>query len=133
MMAALGWCCVSQQAVYMTPQLFDELGGFDTAFRISGDYDFYCKALDTAPWSRVPVTLACFRRHGTNLSMSGSERQIHEYGLVMERHAPSSPVRRVLEGQALRVYLNARNPTWAVRKRLAPLRRPSSTTESSTQ
>jgi glycosyltransferase involved in cell wall biosynthesis len=124
MMAALGWCCISQQACYVTKPFFDELGGFDTDFKISGDFDFYLLALDKSPWSRVPQTLACFRRHGTNLSMSGSQQQQHEYRLIIERHAPASRWRRSLERQTLRVYLNARNPVWAFRKKVGAGRLP---------
>jgi hypothetical protein len=126
MLAALGWCCISQQACYTTRELFDQIGGFDTSFKIAGDYDFYCAALDRAPWSRVPQTLACFRRHGTNLSMSGSELHRREDRMIKERHSPQSSFLRLVEGQTLRVYLNARNPTWAVRKKLGAWRSPRS-------
>jgi glycosyltransferase involved in cell wall biosynthesis len=133
MMAALGWCCISQQAAYVTRDLFDELDGFDTEFKIAGDYDFYCTALEKARWSRVPRTLACFRRHGTNLSMSGAQQQTREYEMIMERHAPTSRLRQVVEGQVLRFYLNARNPTWAFRKKVGAgrLSRPSAPADSS--
>jgi glycosyltransferase involved in cell wall biosynthesis len=133
MMAALGWCCVGQQATYVTRQLFDDLGGFDTTFKVAGDYDFYCKALAGAPWSRVAQTLACFRRHGANLSMGSGFGEFNEYDVILERHARSSHVARAVERQTLRGYLNLRNPTWAIRKKLGASRsaRPSAPAGSS--
>ena len=122
MMAALGWCCTAQQATYTTRQLFDELGCFDTTFKVCGDYDFYCKALADTPWSRVTQTIACFRRHGANLSMGSGEGEFDEYGLILERHARASHLARAVERQTLRGYLNARNPTWAIRKKVGARR-----------
>lgn len=122
MMASLGWCCINHMATYVTREFYDELGGFDPAFRYAGDYDLLCKALNQAPWSRVPETVACFRRHGANLSMSNSQRQDDEVRLVEQRYASASRHVRALEKQTLRVYLNARNPTWAIRKQIENLR-----------
>jgi glycosyltransferase involved in cell wall biosynthesis len=118
MMAALGWCCTGQQATYTTRQLFDDLGGFDTTFKVAGDYDFYCKALADVPWSRVTQPLACFRRHGANLSMGSGFGEFDEYTVILDRYARSSHWARAIERQTLRAYLNVRNPTWAIRKRL---------------
>ena len=123
MMAALGWCYMGHMATFVTRELFDDIGGFDTAFKIAGDYDFLCKALARAPWSRVPETIACFRRTGANLSMS-SPRQSDEYRMVAERHASRSPVVRAFERQSLRLYANARNPRWAIRKQVDAFRSP---------
>ena len=133
MMAALGWCCVGQQATYVTRGLFDDLGGFDTTFKIAGDYDFYCKTLTAAPWSRVTQTIACFRRHGANLSMGHGAGGFDEYTVILDRHARGSKAARAVERQALRGYLNVRNPTWAIRKKLgAPARtRPTTPADSS--
>jgi glycosyltransferase involved in cell wall biosynthesis len=135
MMAALGWCCTGQQATYVTRQLFDDLGGFDISFKVYGDYDFYCKALAEAPWSRVTQTLACFRRHGANLSMGTVPRIYDEYHEILDRYGRTSQVARAVERQTLRGYLNVRNPTWAIRKKLGVSRsaRPSTPAGSSAQ
>ncbi len=122
MMASLGWCCINHMATYVTREFYDRLGGFDRSYRYAGDYDFFCKALDTAPWSAVPRTVACFRRHGGNLTMSLSPRQIEEGRQVEERYASPSARVRMVERQMLRFYLNGRNPTWALRKQLDNLR-----------
>lgn len=122
MMAALGWCCINHMATYVTRQFYEDLGGFDTSFRFAGDYDFFCRALGRAPRSRMPQTIACFRRHGANLTMSNTSRQLDEDRLVAERYASPSRLVRALDRQTLRLYLNARNPTWAIRKQVGALR-----------
>lgn len=113
--ASLGWCCIHQHSVYCTPAFVDAVGWFDPSFRIAGDYDFFARALQTAPYARVGRALACYRRHGHNLSMRSDgfdQEGVH----VRQRHGPDSPARRQAYRQALRVWLNLRNPRWALRK-----------------
>ncbi len=118
MLAGLQWCYIHQMATYVTRDLFDEIGGFDTTFKISGDYDFFCKALAAAPWSRMTEQIACFRRHGANMSMSSAARSGDEYRIIRDRHAAKSRLVREFDHQLVRLQVNARNPSWAIRKQV---------------
>jgi glycosyltransferase involved in cell wall biosynthesis len=116
MFAALGWCCINHMATYVTRDFYDELGGFDATYRYAGDYDFFAKALQRAPYSRVSATLVQFRRHGANMSQSSDPRVAEEVNLVADSFASRSPVRREVDREILRVWLNARNPRWCAQK-----------------
>jgi glycosyltransferase involved in cell wall biosynthesis len=116
MLADLGWCYIHQMATYVTRDLYEDLGRFDISLTVSSDYDFFCKALGHAPWSRVHEPLACFRRHGSNMSMT-SPRAVDDYRVIAQRHASPSSVVRNLDKLALKLWANGRNPGWAIGKK----------------
>lgn len=119
MYASLGWSCVNHQATYMTRAFFDHLEGFDTDFRVAGDYEFFARALLQQRFDPSPGVLADFRMHGGNASAPGGGH-VPENRRIAEAYGPASPVRRRIYRTALRVWINARNPDWFVHKRLRP-------------
>jgi glycosyltransferase involved in cell wall biosynthesis len=121
MLADLGWCYIHQMATYVSRDLYDELGRFEISLTVASDYDFFCKALEHAPWSRVNRELACFRRHGSNMSMT-SPRAADDYRVIADRHAASSVLVRNLDKWALKLWANGRNPGWAIGKKVTAYR-----------
>jgi glycosyltransferase involved in cell wall biosynthesis len=115
--ASLGWSCIHHQATFVDRALYDELGGYDPSYRISGDYAWLARALAQEPFERVPRTVAAFRRDGTNLSMSPSAHE--EVERVAREHGPADPRERRARELALRVWVNARSPRWALEKQRA--------------
>lgn len=115
--ASLGWSCIPHQATFISRGLYDVLGGYDTSFRIAGDYELLARAIGIAPFHRATGTLAAFRRDGTNLSMAPEADA--ENARVADRYGPASLRERRLRGTALRVWLNGRNPSWAWEKQRA--------------
>ena len=116
MHASLGWNCIHHMATYVSRDLFTELGGFDVAYKDSGDYEFFSRALARYPYLRIERTLACFRRTGNNNSMINRERANKESHAVMETFAPRSALQRSLSRHFMKVWLNGTNPAWAARK-----------------
>lgn len=122
-LASLGWSCLGHAATYMTRSFYRELGGFETRFRISGDYLLLCEAAARRPYDRVPAVIARFRRHGESLSIRADGHAARENREVASRYGPASPRVRAAFRTGLKLYLNAANPTWALRKRAAVGRR----------
>jgi glycosyltransferase involved in cell wall biosynthesis len=120
--AALGWSCIHHQSTFMRRTFLQDLGGFRPAYRVAGDYELLARALETSAFDRVNRPLACFRRHGNNLSMSSGV--VAENRLVLDAFGPSSRVGQLLMGQSLRLWLNARHPAWALRKHVPRQQRP---------
>lgn len=91
------YSAVPQQGAFFRRQVFDELGGFDTRYRYSADYDFWVRALAHGfRFQKYSArTLAAFRLLPTQLS----QKQKSEM-------AP--------EGRAIRQRLNAGKPNWRV-------------------
>jgi glycosyltransferase involved in cell wall biosynthesis len=118
-MATLGWCPINHQSTYMEHSLFEELGGLDPSFEVSGDYDLHLRAMAVGPFARVPQALSMFRRHASNLSVV-SPRAAAETRRVLERHGPATEAGRTACRLATKVFVNGRNPVWAFRK-LRPL------------
>ena len=118
--ASLGWNCIMHMATYVSRPFFTELGGFNIDYRVSGDYDFFSRALKASPYTRVASPIACFRRTGVNFSAVSLERARVEYDTLATREAPSSPLQRRVSKLALQVWLNGRNPGWAFRKWALP-------------
>jgi glycosyltransferase involved in cell wall biosynthesis len=112
--ASLGWNCIHHQATFMTREFLAELGGYDTSYRIAGDYDFLARALQRSRYVRSTQRLAYFRRRGANLSMSGATAE--ENRRVAELYGPPPSVVPYYR-QVLRVWLNARHPAWWWHKR----------------
>ena len=117
--ASLGWCCLSHQATYMTRELFERLGGFDTSYQIMAEYKMFAEALDIEPYDRIPERLVIGTLHGDNVSAATrSEQNLTEQRRILDAYGPSSRLRRILYRQALRLWLNGSSPTWFLGKRL---------------
>ena len=76
-------------ATYVNSEMFHELGGFRKEMKYSGDYDFFLRALAIEPFARIGRTLACFRRHGDNQSMSITPKHRAEIDEVERQFGPS--------------------------------------------
>jgi hypothetical protein len=103
----------------MTRDFFERLGGYDTSFKIMGDYKIFAEALDLQRYDRIARVLTIVRLHpeavsaATSSSLHSSERE-----RIVTTYGPRSRVLRQLYRQALRVWLNASNPRWFLSKRL---------------
>jgi hypothetical protein len=117
--ASLGWNCLPVPATYMTRDFFERLGGYDASFKIMGDYNLFALALDVQPYDRVARVLSIIRLHGANLSAATASSVFRsERERIAGAHGPHSRVVRQVYRQALRVWLNGRDPAWFVGKRL---------------
>ena len=117
--ASLGWNCLPFAATYMTRDFFERLGGYDASFKIMADYKIFAEALDLQLYDRLTRVLAIMCLHGENVSAAtGSSRFSRERERVADAYGPRSRVLRQIYRQALRVWLNGRNPRWFVGKRL---------------
>lgn len=125
MYASLGWSCVPAQTTWFTPGFFEKLGGFPEDFEHIGDYYCFARAITLSPFDRVTATLATFRRHGQNMSMTAGDARLGELARIEAEFAPASAARRQFYRWLLKVRINAGNPAWMLHKRLGFLpRRP---------
>jgi len=104
--------------------MFHELGGFRKEMKYSGDYDFFLRALAIEPFARIGRTLACFRRHGDNQSMSITPKHRAEIAEVERQFGPSREWKKQYYRYLLKFWLNATNPSWFACKRIDALRTP---------
>ena len=119
MFASLGWCCLAFEATYMTRDFFERLGGYDASYKIMADYKMFAEALDAQRFDRLAQRLAIGRLHGENVSAAtGSRLHISERARIADAYGPRSRLLRQIYRQALRVWLNGRNPGWFLGKRL---------------
>jgi glycosyltransferase involved in cell wall biosynthesis len=123
MLASLGWSCVPHTSTYVRKDLLEELDGFNTEFHYAGDYEFFVRALEQEPFSRVRQVLSCFRRHGANTSMQMDEIHQAELQAVAERWAPEPEWQRSAYRYLLKAWLNGTNPSWFAMKRIDRARR----------
>lgn len=125
MYASLGWSCVPAQTVWFTPEFFEAMGGFPEDFEHIGDYYTFAKAITKSPFDRTTATLATFRRHGANMSMTAGDARLGELARIQEEFAPSSAARRAFNRYLLKMWTNAANPAWMLHKyvRVLPHRR----------
>ncbi|HSJ27015.1 MAG TPA: glycosyltransferase [Acidimicrobiia bacterium] len=125
MYASLGWSCVPAQTVWFTPEFFAELGGFSEEFEHIGDYDCFARALTLSPFDRFTQTLATFRRHGKNMSMTAGDARLGELARIQAEFAPSSRTKREAQRLLMKIRVNAGNPAWMLHKKIPFLpRRP---------
>jgi glycosyltransferase involved in cell wall biosynthesis len=122
MAASLGWNCIMHMASYVERDFYRELGGFDKRMKYAGDYDFFLRALARAPFARVGATLAIFRRHGANQSMSITPAHRAEIERVEGEFAPAGAWKRQWNRYVMKSWLNGTNPSWFLCKRLDDLR-----------
>lgn len=116
-LASLGWSCLYHQTTYMRTDFWRKFGGFDTRYRINADFELLLRARREAPFASVNKLIAAFRRHGTNLSMTGPSSD-EENEAISAQYGPRVRWIRRTAGFGARVYINARNPGWSLAKRI---------------
>lgn len=112
-LAALGWSLVHTQCAFLTASLWRDVRPFNTEMTSAADYELLIRALALSPFARVSRPLAAFRRHGENTSKSASA--LAESASLRRRYAPRTG-QRLLLALLMKVYVNARNPRWALHK-----------------
>lgn len=70
--------CLPGPGALFRKEVFDQLDGFDTQFRILFDMDFWWRASLIGPFARVPRSLAAFRQHRNSQSSMGGLRMSNE-------------------------------------------------------
>ena len=70
-LASLGWNWMYHQTTYMRTAFWNELGGFDTKYRVNADFELLLRARQRSSFAAVNELTAAFRRHGSNLSIIG--------------------------------------------------------------
>lgn len=116
MFACLGWSAIHHIATYLRRDFFEELGGFDLEYRVAGDYDLFCRAAALSSCERIERPLAAMRRTGENFSVKRNDMGRRECAAIRARYGPQSLYRQSIYRQIVRVWVNAANPTWSVRK-----------------
>jgi glycosyltransferase involved in cell wall biosynthesis len=116
-LASLGWSCLYHQTTYMRTDFWRKFGGFDTRYRVNADFELLLRARREARFASVNELVAAFRRHGTNLSMTGPSSD-EENEEISARYGPQLHWMRRTAGFGARVYINARNPGWSLAKRI---------------
>lgn len=116
MLVCLGWNPIMHMATYFSRTFFEELGGFDIAYRDAGDYDMFCRALAKEPYGRIARPIACFRRTGLNNSAIHGSRTVAECAKIYAQHGPSSQAERLFWRFLLKAYFNLGNPDWLLSK-----------------
>lgn len=116
MLVCLGWNPIMHMATYFSRSFFEELGGFDIAYKDAGDYEMFCRALTKAPYGRIDQPIACFRRTGVNNSAIHGSRTTAECARILAQHGPSSNAQRLFWRFLLKAYFNLGNPDWLLSK-----------------
>jgi glycosyltransferase involved in cell wall biosynthesis len=70
--------CLPGPGALFKKDIFEQLGGFDTQFRILFDMDFWWRASLIGPFTRIPRPLSAFRQHRSSQSSTGGERMAAE-------------------------------------------------------
>ncbi|CAN7284747.1 glycosyltransferase family 2 protein [Bosea sp. LjRoot9] len=115
-LACLGWNPIMHMATYFSRSFFEELGGFDIAYKDAGDYEMFCRALTKEPYGRIDRPIACFRRTGVNNSAVHGSRTAAECARILAQHGPSSNAERLFWRFLLKTYFNLGNPGWLLSK-----------------
>jgi glycosyltransferase involved in cell wall biosynthesis len=120
-LASLGWNWMYHQTTYMRADFLNEIGGFDTRYRVNADFDLLLRARQRSAFASVNELTAAFRRHGANLSITGPSSDT-ENDEIARIYGPRSAAIRKVTRLGVRCYVNARNPRWSLAKRLPPRR-----------
>lgn len=97
-------CVLGGFHVYVVSMLFprrvlERAGQWETAFRVSGDWDFVLRALEHAEARRLDETVTRYRRHGDSITRRADVAAGAEAGrLVLRRYFARNPQ---LEGSTL--------------------------------
>jgi glycosyltransferase involved in cell wall biosynthesis len=116
MHVCLGWNPIMHMSTYIARDFFAELGGFDIAFRDSGDYDMFARALGRASYQRLSRPVSCFRQTGHNNSATNKARTLAENARVCDKFGPRGSMERRLWRALLKLWFNGRNPAWLMAK-----------------
>jgi glycosyltransferase involved in cell wall biosynthesis len=83
-----GYSPLLQQGTLFQRHMFEQLGGFNEAYRFVGDADFWWRALEAGFAFRrcVYPSLAAFRLHGGQLSQRYAARMRAEHGAMVRAH-----------------------------------------------
>ena len=114
-LASLRWNWMHHQTTYMRTDFWNGLGGFDARYRVSADFELLLRARREARFASVNQLVAAFRRHGANLSITESSSG-QENEEISERYGPRLRSVRDSVRFGARIYINARNPRWAITK-----------------
>jgi glycosyltransferase involved in cell wall biosynthesis len=114
MLAALNWTCIQHVSSFVSPALYEKLGGFDLRYKGAADYDMWCRALKFMRYARVREGVACFRRTGENYSMAN--RDMWEIDDIESKYAPKTAFERLAYRYLMKLWVNAANPDWTTKK-----------------
>jgi glycosyltransferase involved in cell wall biosynthesis len=120
-LASLGWNWMYHQTTYMRTEFWNELGGFDTRYKVNADFELLLRARQRSRFVSVNELTAAFRRHGSNLSLTGPTSDL-ENDEIRCAFGPRSGATRAAWRLSTRVYVNARNARWSLAKRVPALR-----------
>jgi glycosyltransferase involved in cell wall biosynthesis len=109
------WSPIPQPCVWARRSFFDRVGPFDTSYRNCGDYDWYARALKQSKPLVLRDVLGRFRLHEGQISLN-LENMDRESRIVRERYGGEGRM-AYLQGKALSLRLNARNPGWFIAKK----------------
>ncbi|PZW40799.1 glycosyltransferase involved in cell wall biosynthesis [Humitalea rosea] len=112
MHVSLGWNPIMLIGTYFSRDFFAQLGGYDVDYQVSGDYEMLARALSSAPYTRLAVPVACFRRTGLNLSAVRHVRGMQENQMILSRFRPKSELERQGWRYGMKLWLNLSNPEW---------------------
>lgn len=112
---ALGWNCLPQPSTFFRTDFARELGGFDTTFKLAGDYDLFMKAMmvERPRYAFVPLTR--FRLHDANLAKNHDAMAAEARRVASRVQMP--PIRRLALRWLTKLQINATNPRWLLGKR----------------
>jgi hypothetical protein len=108
----LGWSCLPQPSTFLRTELMRELGGFDTSYRLAGDYDLFARALDRTAPLHLSRPLSRFLLHRESLT-STRTREMRAESQRIERQSHMPFPRHMLLKLLTKVQVNASNPGWA--------------------
>ena len=114
--ASLGWSSMAHMSTYLTRDLFEELGGFNIAFKLAGDYELFARAWSRCAFRRIRRPLAAFRFTETNYSFVHEARKVDECNAIAESFAPKSSRQRKLYRMALRNWMRADKLSWRAKE-----------------
>jgi len=110
--AAVGHPLIHISATWIEKSFHREVGGFDTRYRISAEYDFATRALALAPFARLSEVISIWRLTGDNFSVSNRQHQAEEYRAISLAHGPKSRAARMFWRYGHRALFNLSNPDY---------------------
>lgn len=122
MHVCLGWNPIMHMGTYFSRAFFTELGGFNSDYKDSGDYEMFARALSKSPYERLARPVACFRRTGMNNSAVNTERTNRENQTILDAIGPKSALERQFWRYVLKFWFHFANPQWLMWKLAEPAR-----------
>ena len=110
------WCCIHNMATYVAKDFLGDLVEFDDSFKISGDFEYFSRALLRQPFARIGSAIAGYRRTGENASVVQADLMRGEIDRVRAAYAPRNVAVRLSYNLLMKSWLNARNPGWTLSK-----------------